>query len=476
MGPRRQSRACKFSTSISKYTSEYHRPTQLAQAMLQMHAQTTEEVAPFEVQELKDLAATCPSKKSAGHDGVTYEAIRTMLNAGLAEELCDYFNEILLGTRPFPDSWLCNIVVFLPKIPKPHMPKHLRPIVLSSCVAKLFTKALLYRIRPSFPPLRCGQLCARTGGQIMDGALAAQQLGYLAAQYNLSLLFLKLDVAAAFDSLEHPAIARFFCACQPTLEAKLLLDYILFSVITLRLGHRSWTQQLGKGVLQGTPFSAELFGRVLDHFLGDTWQDWNARFDTWIQARGCYLHAILYADDVLLVATSYPELRAKLQDVQRVLQPLGLHLALEKCKLLVSLAAPREEFTVGEQVLEQVDTLLFLAVLLGFTVNSCMTLSARTVRATNVFYAFYKILTEPSVALASRLALLCRHVTSTWRWLSPAVRPVQDTCAHLTKLSTDLLMRMVPLTRDVFLGAADWVARRRAAKVAAQQSGFVSWP
>ena len=261
-----------------------------------------------------------------------------------------------------------------------------------------------------------------------------------------------------------------------SLEAKLLLDYILFSSITLRLGHRAWTQQLGKGVLQGTPFSAELFGRVLDHFLGDVWQDWNTRFDTWIQARGCHLHAILYADDVLLIATSYSELRAKLQDVQRVLQPLGLHLALEKCKLLVSPAVPREEFTVGEQTLGQVDTLLFLGVLLGFTITSCMTLSARTVRATNVFYAFYKILTEPGVALASRLSLLCRHVTSTWRWLSPALRPVQDTCAHLTKLSTDLLMRMVPLTRDVFLGAADWVARRRAAKVAAQRSGFVSWP
>ena len=459
-----------------KYTSEYGRPARLAQAMLQVHAQTTDQVVPFEVSELKDLADTCPCRKSAGHDGVTYEAIRAMFSSGLADELCDYFNEVLLGTRPFPDSWLCNIVVFLPKIPKPHLPKHLRPIVLSSCMAKLFTKALLYRIRPSFPPLRCGQLCARTGGQIMDGALAAQQLGYLAAQYNLPLLFLKLDVAAAFDSLEHPAIARFFCACQPSLEAKLLLDYILLSSITLRLGHRSWTQQLGKGVLQGTPFSAELFGRILDYFLGDTWQDWNSRFDTWVRARGCHLHAILYADDVLLIATSHSELRAKLQDVQRVLRPLGLRLALEKCKLMASPAVPVEEFTAEGQALQQVDTLLFLGVLLGFAVSSCMTLSARTVKATNVFYAFYKILTEPGVALTARLSLLCRHVTSTWRWLSPAVRPVQDTCAHLTKLSTDLLMRMVPLTRDVFLGAADWVARRRAAKVAAQRSGFVSWP
>ena len=459
-----------------KYTSEYHRPAQLARAILQAHSQATTQVVPFEVKELRELAATCPSRKSAGHDGITYEAIRALLDSGLADELCDFFNEVLLGTRSLPDSWLCNIVVFLPKIPKPYMPKHLRPIVLSSCMAKLFSKALLYRIRPSFPPLRCGQLCARTGGQILDGALAAQQLGYLAAEYNLPLLFLKLDVEAAFDSLEHAAVARFLCACTPTLEARMLLDYIILSVVTLRLGHQTWQQQLGKGLLQGTPFSAELFGRVLDHFLGDTWHAWSNRFDTWIQARGCHLHAILYADDILLVAASYSELQAKLQDVQRVLAPLGLRLALSKCKLLVSPALPTEEFRVGGHALEKVDTLVFLGVLLGFAVTSCMTLSARTVRATNAFYAFYALLAEPSVALTSRLALLCRHVTSTWRWLSPAVRPVQDVCTHLTKLSTDLLMRMLPLARDGFLGAEDWVARRRAAKVAAQQCGFVSWP
>ena len=42
---------------------------------------------------------------------------------------------------------------------------------------------------------------------MLDGALAAQQFTYIAAEYSLPLLFLKLDITAALDSIEHPAIA-----------------------------------------------------------------------------------------------------------------------------------------------------------------------------------------------------------------------------------------------------------------------------
>ena len=201
---------------------------------------------------------------------------------------------------------------------------------------KLFTKALLQRIRPDLPAVRCGQLCARTGGQVLDGALAAQQLTYIAAQYGLPLLLLKLDTAAAFDSVEHPAVSRLFCACKPSRESQPLLNYILLSAVTLRLGHQSWTQQLHKDLLQGTPFSEGLFGRLLDYFLADAWESWSETFRTWIETRGQNLHAILYADDVRRIAMSYEELGRKLRDVQAVLRPLGLKLALEKYELMVS--------------------------------------------------------------------------------------------------------------------------------------------
>ena len=68
-----------------------------------------------------------------------------------------------------------------------------------------------------------------------------------------------------------------------------------------------------------------------------------------------------------------------------------------------------------------------------------------------------------------------RQVTSRWRGMAPAVRPLQETCNHLLHLSTDFLVHMLQSSRDVFIGAADWVAGRRAAKIAAQTSGFKSW-
>ena len=176
-----------------KYSSSHDRPGLLAQAMLHAHAQNTTEIQPVRLQELQEVVAECPAKKSTGADGISSEALRAILQSELGDELVDLFNEVLLGERDFPQSWLCNNVVFLPKVHTPTLPKHLRSIVLSLCVAKLFTEALLQRMRPQFPPLRCGQLCARNGGQVLDGALAAQQLTYISAEYSLPLLLLKLN-------------------------------------------------------------------------------------------------------------------------------------------------------------------------------------------------------------------------------------------------------------------------------------------
>ena len=69
---------------------------------------------------------------------------------------------------------------------------------------------------------------------------------------------------------------------------------------------------------------------------------------------------------------------------------------------------------------------VFLDILLGYLVTSAMTLSESTVRATNSFYAFFKILRESAVPLSARLGMLSRHVTSTWWWMAAAVRPVQE--------------------------------------------------
>ncbi|CAE7450117.1 unnamed protein product, partial [Symbiodinium sp. CCMP2456] len=121
-------------------------------------------------EELMDVAFLCKHNKSTGADGVSYEAVQMLLQSELSEHLLEFFNGVLLGITPVPEG----------------------PIVLSSTVGKVFTKALML----------------------------------LAEQYGKPLIIIKLDVAAAFDSLSHEAIAAFLSLAQGSREAELLLEIV----------------------------------------------------------------------------------------------------------------------------------------------------------------------------------------------------------------------------------------------------------
>ena len=62
---------------------------------------------------------------------------------------------------------------------------------------------------------------------------------------------------------------------------------------------------------------------------------------SWITDRRRILHAILYADDLLLIATSVQEANDKLADLHAQLASIGLQLSVAKCKCMLS---PHVEF------------------------------------------------------------------------------------------------------------------------------------
>ena len=114
------------------------------------------------------------------------------------------------------------------------------------------------------------------------------------------------------------------------------------------------------------------------------------------------MHAILYADDILLLATGYSELATNLKDVQAILKPLDLRLALEKRKILASPSLETESLTLEGHCNEHVQSMVFLGILLGYGVTSSMTLAARTVRATEfVLCAFQAVSRNFGVSLQS---------------------------------------------------------------------------
>ena len=367
--------------------------------------------------EVIDALSTTKSGKSCGQDGISYELLTSLMHSQLAPHLVDLFNSILFQVVDVPDSWLTSRLTFLPKIKNPAKPKDLRPIVLSSTPAKIFTKILLMRLRPTFPPISGNQFACIPGSQTLDGSVCLQHLIHLSQEYKLPLIAIKLDVSSAFDHLSHDAVASFLALGGAHLESLTLLKIIVLSKVVLGLAGISWQQKLFRGLLQGSSYSAEIFGRTLDYFIGFLHTRWSISENTWIQAQGpggnlIKLFNLIYADDIILLATSYSQARRLLEGVVDILASIGLTLALDTCKFIVSPDLPQQTLRVRHIDILPVRSFTFLGVLMGFDINSQTILAARLSLTNNAFWGYYKILRRPGAPLGKRLHLLNTYVTS----------------------------------------------------------------
>ena len=144
---------------------------------------------------------------------------------------------------------------------------------------------------------------------------------------------MKLDVSQAFDTLSHHAIWRFLLETESCAEASILWDLCRNTSVDMQLGSESWSQTLGRGVLQGTSFSADLFSRTLDFFISGVLDKWEGSSHEAFR-RLNLPHVLLYADDILVLASSASELQAKLHDLQQCLSVIGLHINTSKCSVL----------------------------------------------------------------------------------------------------------------------------------------------
>ena len=434
------------------------------------------------VDEIINVINTCKNGKSAGDDGISYEFLAALSDSDLAPHLADWFNDILFGVASIPDSWLLSRLTFLPKVDVPSLPKHLRPIVLSSTPGKIFTKILLFRLRPHFPLPVANQLACIPGCQTLDGSACLQHLIHLSQEYRLPLIAIKLDVASAFDHLSHDSIARFLSVCGPHVESHVLLRIILASRVKVSISDVSWEQKLCRGVVQGSSYSAELFARTIDYFIGPLVEKRSASEPTWIKSsdpNGDYrrLYNLLFADDIVLLATSYDQAQRLLVDIMDTLSAIGLSLALDKCKFIHSPDLPLAPLVVREVDVSHVSTFLFLGVIMGFGITSQTILGARLTQAQNSFCGYFRILKRKSGPLKTRLHLFNTFVTSKWRWLSPCVRPVTMVMNMLLILQTTFLTSLCGFSSDPFITqSSNWTCKRRASRMAAQALGHATWP
>ena len=243
-----------------KYSSFLPPPTPEAiQGMIRTHASVQPE--PFTQEELASAIGRCKSNTSAGMDGVGYEAIKAYFRQDTQGKLLSYFNQLLYRRIDIPASWREAKVVLLPKVPSPEGPSDLRPICLSPCLSKIFSRLVMVRVAARAPDYSSGQMGCRPKTQTVDGILAAQTvIAVLRRKHQVDAHVVKLDIKAAFDSLSHAAVVNFLASCKACPEASLLWDLCSSNQLHMSLGTAEWKVRVSHA--RNTPRKCVFSGSV----------------------------------------------------------------------------------------------------------------------------------------------------------------------------------------------------------------------
>ncbi|CAE6933351.1 unnamed protein product [Symbiodinium sp. CCMP2592] len=370
-------------------------------------------------------------------------------------------------TGNIPPEWKTGRISFIPKIKLPISPADLRPICLTSTVAKLFGRILIYRIRKFAPACNPLQLGCHPGRQAMDGINTARAAISVSKRSSNPLCFAKLDIKAAFDSLSHRAIAHYLRELAPCKEALALWHLSTDNEVILEVGGQSWKQSLGKGILQGTSYSAELFSRIIAWTLDSVIRDLQQVAP--VNICGVSFPALLiYADDILLFGTRPQDLQHRLRRVQGALAAIGLHINISKSSVLQGPLGEHYGIWGMNTVtpLRVSETFIFLGVPLGFQVTGEDTLFHCLRKTQSSFFAFKRIMDATASSLCTKVSIFETYVSSRWLWASPAVFPTVTLLRKVDSMRNTLLLSLLRLPTDPLL---DWVtnevSRRRGVRI-----------
>jgi len=271
---------------------------------------------PITAEELALVVRKLPLRKAPGPDGLPYEWYRTYLPF-LSPALLELFNGILLGTAP-PASWSATTLTLLPKPGRePSEIRNWRPITLSNCDAKIFSRILANRLATILPRLlHPDQSGFVRGRSAPDVAMTIKTVLAYAAEHQVDGALAFLDQEKAYDRVAHPyllavlerfgfppALARVFFNTSGPSHTFILDD-----------GHPLPAVLVACGVRQGDPLAPLLFNLAIEPLLATL----RVRLQGVTLQWGFFIVGV-YADDLTvgLSRTDVPELQAVLAEYGR---------------------------------------------------------------------------------------------------------------------------------------------------------------
>ena len=294
-------------------------------------------VAPAEVEaQLKRIdAATAP-----GPDGIRIADLKQIKSADLA---CLF--SIFLYHEDTPLALKVNKTTMIPKSANPGIGDW-RPITVASVVDRLFAKVLEARLS------RCLRLNPKQRGFVrsIDGC-GENILAYSAAlKYSRArakpLVIASLDLAKAFDSVQHDSISRALNRLSVD-HSTIRLIANLVSNHKTEIRHQSGkvVAELNRGVRQGWPLSPLLFLVIVDELL-EALDDANGFTVESPSLERATLTGTAFADDVVLYSSSELGMRQHISTAVAWCKSRHLRVNASKSSLLYLRRVPKQKKVV----------------------------------------------------------------------------------------------------------------------------------
>ena len=392
------------------------------------------EVADFRAEELHDAIQKGKMNVSVKPDKVSHELLKAIAETVEGEtKILEWFNRLLHGIEPIPSKWSRASMVLIPKVQVPMEAKHVRPICIGSSTSKLFARMLLARTQEALKYGGSAQSMG-SGRQTADYIFTVTRLMHLEAEWRRGLVFLKVDVEKAFDSLNRKVFLERLSTklgCNQILRCWWDMFESADAVLSTVWGET--VVDMITGIRQGSVESPQMFAAVIDWILADVaakhaWHTSPQPFE------GLDLGEVAFVDDMIVWGVTKQGLSVKIGQLVEEMRKWGLRVNLQKCQVYVSPYNKEPgpgKVEISGVSLDPDDHLLVMGLPLRVGVTAKEALAPVFAKVKSAFWA-KKHLFRAKVPLAGRLRLMDRVLGNMALWCASAFVPTNSPCKQST--------------------------------------------
>jgi len=310
------------------------------------------------IKEITEAVKRLKNGKAAGNDGIPAEVLKADGNA-TAKMLKPLFDEIW-SLEKYPEDWKEGLIVKLPKKGDLSSCGNWRGITLLSVVSKVFMSVILQRIMaPIETRLRKEQAGFRPYRSCIDQISTLRIIIEQSIEWQSALYLVFVDYEKAFDSINRECIwMELRNLGVPEKLIRLISEaYNGFRCKVLHEGVQSESFVSLTGVRQGDLLSPLLFLVIMDKVMRAATKN-KPRGITWIQTER--LEDLDYADDACLLAHTYQDMQAKINDLESESAKVGLVINIKKTEEIRVNAKNNRPLHIGNEIINRVEHFTYL--------------------------------------------------------------------------------------------------------------------